>query len=96
MVAKFGTRGCSKNAQKSTSQLIKFYISGRMFRVREEEYSEVKHITAGVPQSSALGIIIYLIYTGDIPKSDSTTIATIAGNTTVLAVGNNEETTPKF
>lgn len=69
-------------------QILKSYLMDRMFRVKQgNEYSEIKTISAGVPQGSVLGPILYLLYTRDIPVNENTTMATFADDTAVLAVG---------
>lgn len=67
--------------------ILKSYISDRYFRVRHgNEYSELKKISAGVPQGSVLGPILYLLYTRDIPNDENVIIATFADDTAVVAV----------
>lgn len=69
-----------------------------MFRVRQKEaYSDLKQVTAGVPQGSVLGPILYLLYTCDIPREENATIATFADDAAILATGDNiEEATKKL
>lgn len=70
-------------------ELLKSYISDRHFRVKyENDYSGLKKITAGVPQGSVLGPILYLLYTRDMPSTDAT-IATFADDTAILATAEN-------
>lgn len=78
--------------------ILESYLGNRLFRVRHgNEYSELKEISAGVPQGSVLGPLLYLLYTRDIPIEDGTTLATFADDTAILAVGNTiEETTAKL
>lgn len=65
--------------------LLKSYLEGRMFRVKEnEEYSKFYTITAGVPQSSILGPVLYTIDTSDTPLTKEVTTATFADDTAVL------------
>lgn len=69
-------------------EILKSYITDRHFRVKyEDEHSDLKKISAGVPQGSVLGPILYLLYTQDIPLSEETTLATFADDTAILAVG---------
>lgn len=75
---------------KQYCQILKSYISGRLFRIKQgNHYSGLKDIKAGVPQGSVLGPVLYLLYTHDIPQTNGTTIATFADDTTVLAVEEN-------
>ncbi|KAL1487554.1 hypothetical protein ABEB36_015773 [Hypothenemus hampei] len=78
------------------SQLLKSYITDRVFRIKQEDtYSELKEIKAGVPQGSVLGPVLYLVYTSDIPKLENDTIATFADDTAIMAVGNDHEEAAK-
>lgn len=73
-------------------RILKSYLSDRLFRVKQgSEYSKIKPVSAGVPQGSVLGPIIYLLYTRDIPVNEDTTMATFADDTAVLAVGDTVE-----
>lgn len=66
--------------------LLKSYLTERHFRVRyEEAITSWKSISAGVPQGSVLGPILYLLYTADIPINDNTTIAMFADDTAILS-----------
>jgi len=72
--------------------LLKSYISDRMFRVKHDEsYSELKNIRAGVPQGSVLGPVLYLLFTCDLPQTSGVTSATFADDTANLAVGETVE-----
>lgn len=73
-------------------QLIKSYIEGRLFRVKQEDcYSELKDIQAGVPQGSVLGPVLYLLFTSDLPQTEGTTTTTFADDTAILAVRSSVE-----
>ena len=87
-----------RDLPKHYSQILKSYISNRHFRVKHEDsYSELKKISAGVPQGSVLGPILYLLYTSDIPECEEATIATFADDTAIIAEGNSiEEATEKL
>lgn len=68
-------------------EVLDSYLNDRFFRVRYgTEYSELKEITAGVPQGSVLGPILYLLFTRDIPQDNSVTTATFADDTALLSV----------
>lgn len=61
-------------------------MNGRHFRVKYEgEYSELKEISTGVPQSSVLGSVLYLLYTRDLLTAGETTLATFVDDTAILA-----------
>lgn len=80
------------NLPRQHCDLLESYISDRMFWVRQEgQYSELKQIKAGVPQGSVIGLLLYLLYTYDIPQPSGMTVATFADETAILAVGNSEE-----
>jgi hypothetical protein len=67
------------------TQLLQSYITGRMFRIKQEEaYSTIREIKAGVPQGSVFGPILYLLYTWDIPQEEDITTATFADDTASL------------
>lgn len=44
-----------------------------------------------MPQGSVIGLLLYLLYTYDIPQPSGMTVATFADDTATLAVGNSEE-----
>ena len=87
-----------RDLPKHFSKLLKSYISGRYFRVKQEDsYSELRKITAGVPQGSVLGPVLYLLYTNDIPTCEEAVIATFADDTAIIAEGDTiEEATEKL
>lgn len=68
------------------AMLITSYLTDRHFRVKHgSEYSDLKKISAGVPQGSVLGPVLYLLYTGDVPQHKDTITATFADDTAILA-----------
>lgn len=70
-------------------RLLESYLADRKFKVRyEDARSTLKAISAGVPQGSVLGPILYLIFTHDIPLTPDTTLGTFADDTVTMAVGN--------
>jgi hypothetical protein len=83
---------------RQLTQILQTYITGRMFRVKQKEaYSTIKEIKAGVPQGSVFALILYLLYTWDIPQEEDITTATFADDTAIHAVGySSEETTTKL
>ncbi|VVC35240.1 Reverse transcriptase domain [Cinara cedri] len=76
--------------------LLESYLTDRQFRViHEEAVTEWKNISAGVPQGSVLGPILYLLYTADIPNNDNNdtiTTAMFADDTAILSTSKNQLT----
>jgi hypothetical protein len=74
------------------SQLLQSYLCDQYFGDRQEdEYSGLKPIKAGVTQESVLGPVLYLIYTSNLPQPEGSTVATIADDTAIMAVGDDVE-----
>lgn len=75
-------------------ELYKSYITKRYLRIRHGgEYSELNNITAGLPQGSIHGTVLYLLYTRDIPQLADSINATLADDTAILAADACIETT---
>ncbi|KAL4107965.1 hypothetical protein QTP88_018234 [Uroleucon formosanum] len=73
--------------------LLESYLADRQFRViHKEAITEWKDISAGVPQGSVLGPILYLLYTADIPNDDNITLAMFADDTAILSTRNSQFT----
>jgi hypothetical protein len=65
--------------------LLKSNLHNQHFCVKVGNvYSELKSIRAGVPQSSVLGPLLYLLYMADLPTSPRTFIATFTDDTSIL------------
>jgi hypothetical protein len=61
-------------------------LHNRHFQVKaEDSYTDLHSVNAGVPQSSVLDPLLYLLYTADLSTSPDTTIATFADDTAILA-----------
>ncbi|KAL0270294.1 UNVERIFIED_CONTAM: hypothetical protein PYX00_007756 [Menopon gallinae] len=66
--------------------LLHSYLSDRHFCVRHlGARTDLHPICSGVPQGSVLGPTLYLLFTSDIPTTPTTTIATFADDTALLA-----------
>lgn len=69
--------------------LLRSYLTHRTFQTRiGQDTSQIKEISAGVPQGSVLGPMLYLLFTSDLPTTESTEIGTLADDTAVLACNN--------
>ena len=78
----------NKMLPKQYADVLKSYISERLFRVKQEDdYSELREVRAGVPQGSVLGPILYLLFTCDLPQPENVTVATFADDTAIMAIG---------
>lgn len=66
-------------------ELLKSYISERIFQVKESgATSAFFDIRAGVPQGSVMGPVLYTIFTADLPEVSGVTTATFADDTAIL------------
>lgn len=62
------------------------YLSGRYFQVRQgDELSGIFSATAGVPQGSVLGPVLFSVSVNDIPIQRDTIIATFADDIAIVA-----------
>ena len=65
---------------------LQSYLSNRLFLVKQgESASLLQPISAGVPQGSILGPILYLLYTSDLPTSNNVITSTFADDTAILS-----------
>lgn len=66
--------------------VLKSYLTGRYFQIKiNSETTSLRPISAGVPQGSVSGSLLYLLFTADLPTSDGVTVATFADDTAVMA-----------
>jgi hypothetical protein len=66
--------------------ILKSFLQQRYFIVQQgEALSDLCPIKAGVPQGSVLGPILYLLFTADLPTSESLITGTFADDTAILA-----------
>jgi len=66
--------------------ILKSYLEERTFYVHYGEADSLtKPISAGVPQGSVLGALLYILYTADIPEEKDTLLATFADDTAVIS-----------
>jgi hypothetical protein len=83
---------------KQYAEILESYLAETFFRIKQgDAHSELKEIKAGMPQGSVLGPVPHLLYTSDLPVLDSSTVATFADDTVILATGSsNEKATEKL
>lgn len=63
------------------------YLEYRNFREPyEEEATKLHPIKSGVPQANVLGLMLYLLFTADLPSNNKTTTSTFADDTAILLV----------
>jgi len=68
-------------------RILQSYLTNRYFRTKyREAYSSLRHILAGVLQGSVLGLLLYLIYTAELPTLANSKTATFAEDTAILTV----------
>lgn len=54
------------------TKLLPKQFSQLLFRIKQEDtYSELKEITAGIPQGNVIGPVLLLIYTSNIPELET-------------------------
>ena len=67
--------------------LLENYLSGRFQRViLHGQHSSWKPILAGVPQSSILGPIFFLIYINDLPNELKSNVKLLADDTSLFTI----------
>ena len=73
---------------ESFCNFLQSYLTERYFRVKQEDsYSNLFLISAGVPQGSILGPLLYLLFTSDVATSNEYVTAKFADDTALLAIG---------
>lgn len=80
----------------SLYRIIRHYLSDRTFVVEccDGVRSPIMRISAGVPQGSVLGPILYTLYTSDIPAPqypNTMLVATYADDTAIMSASNTSE-----
>jgi hypothetical protein len=80
---KYGNKDCCSELEKPFPiQSIRIMLKTETIQVKlKYGITNLRKIEAGVSQGS----VLYLIYTSDLPTSDNTTTASLAGDTAILA-----------
>jgi len=82
----------SINTPTNLLTIINSFLINRQFSVKiNDNASDLKPISAGVPQGSKLGPILFNIYVYNIPQSPRTNIALFADDTTIFTESQNIE-----
>ena len=72
---------------ESVHKLIRSYLLDRKFQIKSKlAISSQRKISAGVPQGSILGPLLYLLFTADMPTSPVTHTSTFADDTAFLSI----------
>jgi hypothetical protein len=60
-------------------------LHSRHFLIKvETEYAELSSFNASIPKGSVLGLLLYLLYTANLPTSPESTTAAFTNNTAVV------------
>ena len=77
--------------------LMRSHLRDRTFHTSVKDHTSITFpITAGVPQGSVLGPILYVLCTSDLPKTNCTTTGIIADDTSILAAHNDPHTATQY
>ena len=81
---------------KQLGRLMGSYLQNRQFRVKiNNTLSKPKETTAGVPQGSVLGPVVFNIFVNDIPKFAKTQLAVYADDTAIYTHSFNAQVATK-
>lgn len=71
---------------QNTHRLLQSYLTDRSFVVKYKSYtSSSRNISAGVPQGSILGPMMYILYTADMPTNSQIHTSTFADDTAFMS-----------